>query len=185
MSKASSTSSSSGCLSDRCSSGGSQQPNHPMGFESDFPMGGTIKKRPSIISNPKLPLTNTTRGIIRDSDEELSIGSGDNIRIGGGGTLLRSAVRQSLRKNSQIYQEPPSNSNGHPLQSHHHHHPSQQQQHQQQQHQQQPQQLHTVQVHQPTPDPYSEELNCLMEDLPPPPRAESIAEHLNAAGKFM
>ena len=61
----------------------------------------------------------------------------------------------------------------------HHHHPSQQQQHQQQ-----PQQLHTVQVHQPTPDPYSEELNCLMEDLPPPPRAESIAEHLNAAGKF-
>ena len=54
MSKASSTSSSSGCLSDRCSSGGSQQPNHPMGFESDFPMGGTIKKRPSVISNPKV-----------------------------------------------------------------------------------------------------------------------------------
>ena len=53
MSKNSSTSSSSGCLSDRCSSGGSQ-PNHPMGFESDFPMGGTIKKRPSAIANPKV-----------------------------------------------------------------------------------------------------------------------------------
>ena len=55
MSKTSSTSSSSGCLSDRCSSGGSQEPpNHPMGFESDFPMGGTIKKRPSAIANVKV-----------------------------------------------------------------------------------------------------------------------------------
>ena len=83
------------------------------------------------------------------------------MRIGGGGTLLRSAVRQSLRKNSRIYesninknteiQQPRSN------------------------------QVHTVQVHT-TPDPYSEEMNCLMEDLPPPPRAESIDQHLNTAG---
>ena len=28
------------------------------------------------------------------------IGSGDNVRVGGGGTLLRSAVRQSLRRNT-------------------------------------------------------------------------------------
>ena len=28
------------------------------------------------------------------------IGSGDNVRVGGGGTLLRSAVRHSLRRNS-------------------------------------------------------------------------------------
>ena len=47
-------------------------------------------------------------------------------------------------------------------------------------------QLHTVQVHHATADtdPYSEEVNCLMEDLPPPPRAESIDQHLNAAGQF-
>ena len=45
-----------------------------------------------------------------------------------------------------------------------------------------PKQVHTVQVHQ-TPDPYSEEMNCLMDDLPPPPRSESIDQHLNAAGK--
>ena len=131
----------------------------------------------------QLPLTNTTRGIIRDSDEELSIGSGDNIRIGGGGTLLRSAVRQSLRKNSLVYE---SNERTAGIQSQH----QQKQQQQQQQHLQPPQvqpkhQLHTVQVHHATadhPDPYSEEVNCLMEDLPPPPRAESIDQHLNAAG---
>ena len=78
----------------------------------------------------QLPLTNTTRGIIRDSDEELSIGSGDNIRIGGGGTLLRSAVRQSLRKNSLVYE---SNERTAGIQSQHQHH--------QQQQVQQPQQI--------------------------------------------
>ena len=67
MSKTSSTSSSSGCLSDRCSSGGSAQqpPNHPMGFESDFPMGGTIKKRPSALANVKVSLK-IFRGAHRD-----------------------------------------------------------------------------------------------------------------------
>ncbi len=104
------SSSSSGCQSDsRCSSstGSLQQPQQRSnGFESDHPMGGTIKKRPSAIANPKLPLTNTTFGLVRDSDDDTSsLGSGDNIRIGGGGTLLRNAVRQSLRRNSkpQIY----------------------------------------------------------------------------------
>ena len=94
------TSSSSGCLSESSGS----QPQHPaQGFESDYPMGGTIKKRPSLIGNcPKLPLTKTTHGIVRDSEDDSnsSVGSGDNVRVGGGGTLLRSAVRQSLRKNS-------------------------------------------------------------------------------------
>ena len=36
-------------------------------------MGGTIKKRPSIIgTHPKLPLTNTTRGLVRDSEDDSS-----------------------------------------------------------------------------------------------------------------
>ena len=89
--------------------------------------------------------------------------------------MLRSAVRQSLRKNSLVYE---SNERTAGIQS--------QQQHQQLPPQVQPNhQLHTVQVHHATadlPDPYSEEVNCLMEDLPPPPRAESIDQHLNAAG---
>jgi len=171
MSKTSSTSSSSGCLSDRCSSSGSH-PQHPNGFESDYPMGGTIKKRPSIIANPKLPLTNITRGLIRDSeDDSSSLGSGDNVRVGGGGTLLRSAVRHSLRKNSyqhngssspsKKFESPASSINDLTSVS---------------------SQVHTVQVH--TNDVFSqqveEELNCLNEEeLPPPPRAESIDQHLN------
>ena len=56
----------------RNSSSGSL-PQHPHGFESDYPMGGTIKKRPSIIgTHPKLPLTNTTRGLVRDSEDDSS-----------------------------------------------------------------------------------------------------------------
>ena len=137
-------------------------------------MGGTIKKRPSVIgTHPKLPLTNTTRGLVRDSeDDSSSIGSGDNVRVGGGGTLLRSAVRQSLRRNSSQNQNasnlrsklpagasesPGSSTNDLSINS----------------------QVHTVQVHhQNINDVFSqqveEELNCLAEepeiDLPPPPR---------------
>ena len=71
MSKTSSTSSSSGCLSDRCSSGGSQQPpNHPMGFESDFPMGGTIKKRPSAIANVKVSYSLTKSLFFKKTEME-------------------------------------------------------------------------------------------------------------------
>ena len=132
-------STSSGCLSDRgsSSSGSGNQPFIPNGvsqeanksklqqqlsnaggFDTDYHVGGTIKKRPpvlsssSTISNPRIPLTNTTWGLVtRDSDEdEISSitnsadsisdgGSGrGNIRIGGGGTLLRCST--ALRKNS-------------------------------------------------------------------------------------
>ena len=130
-------------------------PSHPMGFESDFPMGGTIKKRPSTIA--KLPLTNITRGLVRDSDED-SLSSGDNVRVGGGGTLLRSAVRASLRKNSLDHQEAVVVQ-------------------------------HNVRAQVHMTDYFSEqaesELNCLVEEeLPPPPRAESIAEHLNSAAEL-
>lgn len=141
-----SSSSSSGCLSDQSTQ--SQQ----KGFETDYPMGGTIKKRPSV---PKLPLTNTTRGIIRDSeDDSSSLGSGENVRVGSGGTLLRSAVRQSLRKNS-FASSPGSSIQDLRVQV----------------------QVHTeemkVQVH-------SEEMNCLPEEeLPPPPRTESIEKLLD------
>ena len=140
-------------------------------------MGGTIKKRPSVIgTHPKLPLTNTTRGLVRDSeDDSSSIGSGDNVRVGGGGTLLRSAVRQSLRRNSSQ-----NNQNGGNLRSKLSGGASESS----------PassindlsincSQVHTVQVHhQNINDVFSqqveEELNCLAEepeiDLPPPPR---------------
>ena len=67
----------------RNSSSGSL-PQHPHGFESDYPMGGTIKKRPSIIgTHPKLPLTNTTRGLVRDSeDDSSSIGKFEKTFLG-------------------------------------------------------------------------------------------------------
>ena len=162
MSKASSTSSSSGCLSDKCSSSGSQ-PVHPNGFDQDFPNGGTIKKRPSVIA--KLPLTGLTRNIVRDSeDDSSSVGSGDNIRVGSGGTLLRNAVRQSLRKSSMERES-------------------------QRLHQGSTDQVHisthTVQIHHPDQQVYrssqDELMHCLPEEdlLPPPPRAESIDQHLD------
>jgi len=88
-----STSSSSGCLSDRSSNASFQVPNEH-GFESDFPAGGTIKKRPSI--NPRIPLTNTTWGLVGGSDNDDE--NAANVRVGGGGTLLRHSLR---RKNSR------------------------------------------------------------------------------------
>ena len=143
-------STSSGCHSDRgSSSGGSgnqpyipagvsqelnknklqqNQGNNVGGFDTDYHVGGTIKKRPptltsgSSIANPRLPLTNTTWGLVaRDSDEDeisslansadsisdSSSGRGGNIRIGGGGTLLRCST--ALRKNSQNSIHVPSN----------------------------------------------------------------------------
>ena len=163
MSKASSTSSSSGCLSDKCSSSGSQ-PLHPNGFDQDFPNGGTIKKRPSVIA--KLPLTGLTRNIVRDSEEDSSsVGSGDNIRVGSGGTLLRNAVRQSLRKSSMEREQRFQGSTDqvhistHTVQIHH------------------PEQNH--QVYQRSNQ--DEMMRCLPEEdlLPPPPRAESIDQHLD------
>lgn len=92
MSRSSKSSSSSGCSSHNVG-------EH--GFESDFPAGGTIKKRPAV--NPRLPLTNTTWGLVRDSEDEDEVDA--NVRVGGGGTLLRSAVRQSYRKNEQQKQQ--------------------------------------------------------------------------------
>jgi hypothetical protein len=183
MSKASTSSSSSGCPSS--SSGTIPQIPQTLlnGFESDFPMGGTIKKRPSIVANyPKIPLTNTTRGIVRDSDDDISLGSGDNVRVGGGGTLLRSAVRQSLRKNSFSQEKRLQDFGGAPSPRGSTPDLIQPQQH-----------LHTavVQVHsvdQQNDDLLSQEfesnLNSVAEEedilpLPPPPRAESIAQHLN------
>ena len=53
FSRSSRSSSSSGCLSDKSGA--------ELGFESDFPLGGTIKKRPA--ATPRLPLTNTTWGL--------------------------------------------------------------------------------------------------------------------------
>ena len=89
-----STSSSSGCLSDR-SSTASFHLHNEHGFESDFPAGGTIKKRPSM--NPRIPLTNTTWGLVGGSDNDDDV-AGANVRVGGGGTLLRHSLR---RKNSR------------------------------------------------------------------------------------
>lgn len=95
VSRTSKSSSSSGCLSDKSSLPGGIE----HGFESDFPAGGTIKKRPTV--SPRIPLTSTTWGMVRDSDEESNDPSTPNVRVGGGGTLLRSAVRQSFRKHSR------------------------------------------------------------------------------------
>jgi hypothetical protein len=103
LSRSSKSSSSSGCLSDRSASVATE---HLNGFESDFPAGGTIKKRPNV--NPRIPLTNTTWGMVRGESDEDIVEAGEglpNVRVGGGGTLLRSAVRQSFRRAS-IDQQP-------------------------------------------------------------------------------
>ena len=110
-----SSGSSSGCLSDRSNSHGGLNGAQSLegGFDTDFPAGGTIKKRPSV--NPRIPLTSTTWGMVRDSDEDSNDAAGPNVRVGGGGTLLRSAMRQSLRKNSMernLPQQTIRNSNG-------------------------------------------------------------------------
>lgn len=92
FSRSSRSSSSSGCLSDKSS-------GFELGFESDFPVGGTIKKRPT--ATARLPLTSTTWGLVRETDQEMEMETGQpNMTLGAGGTLLRKAVRNSLSKKS-------------------------------------------------------------------------------------
>jgi amyloid beta A4 precursor protein-binding family B protein 1-interacting protein len=96
FSRSSRSSSGSGCMSDKSGA--------ELGFESDFPLGGTIKKRPT--TTPRLPLTNTTWGLVKESDQEndeedMMAGTGMGggvVGVGAGGTLLRRAVRNSVRK---------------------------------------------------------------------------------------
>merc|ERR1719481_1874555 len=100
FSRSSRSSSSSGCISDNGGFGG---------FESDFPAGGTIKKRPT--ATARLPLTTTTWGLVRETDQEGEVENTTtaNMSIGAGGTLLRKAVRNSLSKksldNESVYQQ--------------------------------------------------------------------------------
>jgi len=101
FSRSSRSSSSSGCLSDKSS-------GFELGFESDFPVGGTIKKRPT--ATARLPLTSTTWGLVRETDQEMEMETGSaNMTLGAGGTLLRKAVRNSLSKksldNDNVYQQ--------------------------------------------------------------------------------
>jgi len=90
FSRSSRSSSSSGCLSDNGGQGG---------FDADFPAGGTIKKRPT--ATARLPLTNTTWGLVRESDCEEQ----ENMSLGAGGTLLRKAVKNSLSKKCAVDSE--------------------------------------------------------------------------------
>ena len=180
LSRSSKSSSSSGCLSDTRS--GSEHQGGGGGFESDFPAGGTIKKRPAV--NPRIPLTNTTWGLVRgESDEDVAemesseaeAPAGPNVRVGGGGTLLRSAVRQSFRKQPQGDSSAES-STPEPVRHH---------------------QIITAQVHAAANessggavsddvDPLSEQFeNCFAEpaeSLPPPPRDESL-DHLSLVAR--
>ncbi|XP_042211048.1 abnormal cell migration protein 10-like isoform X2 [Homarus americanus] len=95
--KSGSSSSSSGCLSERSSAG---TPTGEHGFESEFPQG-TIKRKPS--NNPKLPLTSTTRHLVKEVDGE------DVVDSASGRGTIRQSVRRSLteevntlrRRNSQ------------------------------------------------------------------------------------
>ncbi|ROT67873.1 Ras-associated and pleckstrin-like proteiny domains-containing protein 1 [Penaeus vannamei] len=83
--KSGSSSSSSGCLSERSSAG---TPTGEHGFESEFPQG-TIKRKPS--SNPKLPLTTTTRLLVKEVDGEDVVDTASNR-----GTAGRQSLRRSL-----------------------------------------------------------------------------------------
>ena len=83
FSRSSRSSSSSGCLSDKSG-------QFENGFESDFPAGGTIKKRPS--ATARLPLTSTTWSMVRESEQDQ-----DTVDCASGGGTLR---RKALRNNS-------------------------------------------------------------------------------------
>ncbi|KAG8188628.1 hypothetical protein JTE90_005981 [Oedothorax gibbosus] len=97
----SNTSGSSGCPSERSSSG-TPTTDHLV-FDTDFPMG-TIKRKPSML--PKIPLTSTTRNLAKCGDEGphldvLSNGSGSGGSCNGSlnGSLGRSTCgRFSLRR---------------------------------------------------------------------------------------
>lgn len=80
-----STSSSSGCLSER-SSNGTATPTFEHAFDSDFPMG-TIKRKPSM--TPKLPLTSTTRLLVKELEDTVD---------GDVSFEARNAHRHSFRK---------------------------------------------------------------------------------------
>ena len=73
-------------------------------FDLDFP-GGTIKRKPNL--TPRLPLTSTTRSLVKDSSSASGVGSSldDSVSIvsgssfGSGGSLGRTAgLRFSLRR---------------------------------------------------------------------------------------
>ena len=83
-----STSSSSGCMSER-SSNGTTTPTFEHAFDSDFPMG-TIKRKPSM--TPKLPLTSTTRLLVKEVEDSVDGEVTDS------GNVSRNAHRQSFRK---------------------------------------------------------------------------------------
>ncbi|GFY56920.1 ras-associated and pleckstrin homology domains-containing protein 1 [Trichonephila inaurata madagascariensis] len=96
----SNTSSSSGCPSERSSSG-TPTTDHLV-FDTDFPMG-TIKRKPTM--TPKIPLTSTTRNLAKQSGEDaphldcLSNGSGGSCNGSLNGSLGRSTCgRFSLRR---------------------------------------------------------------------------------------
>ncbi|KAI9552132.1 Ras-associated and pleckstrin-like proteiny domains-containing protein 1 [Daphnia sinensis] len=80
-----SNSSSSGCLSER-SSNGTATPTFENAFDSDFPMG-TIKRKPSM--TPKLPLTSTTRLLVKELEDTVD---------GPSAMEARNTLRQSCRK---------------------------------------------------------------------------------------
>lgn len=80
-----SNSSSSGCLSER-SSTGTATPTFENAFDSDFPMG-TIKRKPSM--TPKLPLTTTTRLLVKELEDTVD---------GQAAMEARNTLRQSFRK---------------------------------------------------------------------------------------
>ena len=99
FSRSSRSSSSSGCLSD----GGRVVSGAELGFESDCPAGGTIKKRPS--GAARLPLTSTTWGLVRETEAE----AGAEVTLEAedcgslGGTLRRKPLRQnSLKKCPEV-----------------------------------------------------------------------------------
>lgn len=108
--RSSSTSSSSGCLSER-GSNVSTPTMEQLAFEADFPVG-TIKRKPSALQ-PKIPLTTTTRTLAMLSDDALvqMDSSGEEDDDGSGhlqyGTLRRSTMRRSAtddRLKNKIYE---------------------------------------------------------------------------------
>ena len=107
--RSSSTSSSSGCLSER-GSNVSTPTMEQFAFEADFPIG-TIKRKPSALQ-PKIPLTSTTRTLALLSDDALvQVDSSDEDDEDNGqrqcGTLRRGTMRRSAtdeRLKNRIYE---------------------------------------------------------------------------------
>eukprot|EP00096_Caligus_rogercresseyi_P016706 TRINITY_DN953_c1_g1_i1.p1 TRINITY_DN953_c1_g1~~TRINITY_DN953_c1_g1_i1.p1 ORF type:complete len:897 (-),score=318.34 TRINITY_DN953_c1_g1_i1:386-3076(-) len=73
---------------------------HPgNGFDSDFPIGGTIKKRPNHPTRLHWEGDELIKSAGEEEEEEEEYGA-NNVRIGGGGTLLRS------RHQVQVHRSP-------------------------------------------------------------------------------